>query len=243
VTGYAALELEYGAYLVIKEHNKDKVVAPVHPFYITLPVEDRHMVVKAARSADAQPVYYDIISIYPKNEPVKPPEDTPDLPDPPGNVSGRFTVVKHDEENGQIRLEGAQFKVFRAAGPDDTNTQNVTCEGMQYAVVPVRSGGGDLVLTTGSDGTASSPALPCGVYFLLETKAPDGYYGFTEAVSVTVVSDSVSDGAYVYVSNRRGSMLPSTGGPGVEGLIALGLMLTLCTAAALAFTAGRRREA
>ena len=34
VTGYAFLELDKGTYLVVEQHNAEKVKAPVAPFYI-----------------------------------------------------------------------------------------------------------------------------------------------------------------------------------------------------------------
>jgi LPXTG-motif cell wall-anchored protein len=90
-------------------------------------------------------------------------------------------------------------------------------------------------LTTGEDGRAVSPNLDCGTYFVLETKAPDGYKLPEEAVSVTVVSNALTSHVVLEVANERGAIMPETGGIGttiflvVGGILAVGAAILLVT--------------
>lgn len=226
-TGYATIPLEKGVYLVVEEHNAQKVEAPVDPFYVTvpMPVEEEPVTGEAEVDPDTDTgvsvIYRDIVSVYPKNTPVIPPDTPPVIPPAPDNVTGMFSIVKHDKDDSSIRLEGAEFNVYRPATEDDADTVIITCDGVEYAAVLVTT------LTTGTGGTATSPSLTCGPYFLVETKAPDGYDLLEEAVSVTVISSEVTQVTTVEIANQRGSILPETGGAGTHGFWFVGSVLTL----------------
>ena len=87
--------------------------------------------------------------------------------------------------------------------------------------------------------------LPIGKYYLVETKAPDGYIIRTDPVVITVSKTSVTynDGTIlsqsgsgisqigdVYqlkVTNDEGIALPNTGGPGTRFFTILGSILIL----------------
>lgn len=238
-TGYAALALNEGLYLVVEQHNTAKVVAPVSPFYVQIPMPTQAASANGESGTEVVVEYLDVVSIYPKNTPVDEPENPPEIPSPPDNVSGYFSIYKHDESDSGKALAGAQFQVFRAATEEDANPQIVTCDGVEYAVVPVTVNGSVLTLTTNENGTATSPSLTCGVYFLVETEAPAGYVLPEEAVSVTVVSSEISADRTVSVANREGTVLPETGGEGTRVLMAIGAVLTLAAAVLLV----RRRRA
>ena len=100
---------------------------------------------------------------------------------------------------------------------------------MEYAVVPVTVDGRYLILTTDENGTATSPQLICGTYFLIETEAPDGYNSLSEAVRITVKSNLVSNTEVFYIGNYPGEVLPETGGTGTKLMIAIGGVLTVIT--------------
>jgi len=228
-TGYAAAALDAGTYLVIEQHNADKTKAPVTPFYISLPMSET--VTNADGSTSVQTVK--VISVYPKNEPVAPPEEPPILPPTPDDVKGKFQILKHDEADETVVLPGARFRVYRAATAEDTDTVTVTCGGVQYAVVGVTVDGQDLILTTDENGRAISPELPCGVYYLVETQAPAGYNLPVDAVRVTLVSDLMSTVTTVTVTNQKGALLPETGGMGTAVFTVSGLLLIALAASLL----------
>lgn len=224
-TGYAMIGLDEGTYLVVEQHNTEKVEAPVTPFYITIPMT----VEKEVEGSDSETTVevVDIASVYPKNTPVQPPEEPPIVPPTPDEVKGSFTIVKHDSENVEVVLEGAVFAVYRPVTESDENTEIVEYNGVEYAVVPVLVDGEPLVLTTDENGKASSPELDCGTYFLVETKAPNGYDLLAEAVTVTTTSNLIEEVELTYIANEKGMLLPETGGLGTNGFMMIGGIMML----------------
>lgn len=233
-TGYASVALEEGIYLVVEEHDPERIKAPVEPFYIMIPMSQT--VEKEDGTTVVETV--DILSVYPKNEPVIPPEEPPVIPPIPDNVTGSFRILKYNVYDSTQLLAGAQFAVYRAATSADTQTVTITCGGIQYAVVPVTVDGATLVLTTDENGTAVSPELPCDTYFLVETKAPAGYNLPEEAFKVTVMSGELTTVSTVEIANTPGNLLPETGGMGTQVFLILGS--TLMAAAVVLLVTGRR---
>ena len=223
-TGYGAVGLDEGTYLVVEEHNAEKVVAPIDPFYITIPMYERQESEDGTTTTEAVP----IISVYPKNETVPPPEEPPITPPTPDNVNGRFAIQKHDANDSTLMLEGAQFKIYRPATESDTDTIIVTSGGIDYAVVDT-----GYTLTTDINGYACSEVLECGTYFLVETKAPAGYNLLDEAVIVTVSSSEMTSINTVQIANQRGNILPETGAEGTRMLITIGSIITVSAAVLL----------
>jgi len=208
---------------VIEQPAPDKVLAPVDPFYITLP-----MPVEVENEAGETVIrYLDIVSVYPKNTPYVPPLPPPPTPPPPHNVSGSFSILKHDAIDPAIVLSDAQFKVWRPAGPEDTVVDILLCDGINYAVVPVQVDGKDLILTTDVYGRAFSPELPCGPYFLQEIQPPRGFLPLDSAVSLTVVPGVVAEAPLIDIPNERNGILPETGGIGTAPVILAGTVMAL----------------
>lgn len=234
VTGYASLALEEGLYLVVEEHNTEMVKAPVDPFYISIPMSVSTESEDGTTTVDT----VNIVSVYPKNEPVLPPEEPPVIPPTPDNVSGFFEIVKYNSYDENQRLAGAEFAVYRAVASVEEATDTVVCDGIQYAVAPVYVNGAPLVLTTDENGTAVSPELPCDTYYLVETKAPAGFNLLTEAVKVTVRSSEMTTVSTVEIPNEPGSLLPETGGMGTRLFLILGS--TMMAAAAVLLVTGKR---
>lgn len=219
-TGYGVLALENGRYLVCEQANPEKVKEPARPFYITIPMP-------VDGSADE---YTDIASVYPKNTPSEPDDSTPELTIP-DDVSGTFSLVKHKAGDETALLEGAQFKVYRPARANDTETVTLTREGVNYAAVPVSVNGDELVLRSDENGSAVSPELPCGVYYLQETKAPAGYHKSSDMFTVTVVQALADIPPQVlFIPNSSSSLLPETGGIGTYIFIGAGAGLMIAAA-------------
>lgn len=224
-TGYGSLGLEKGTYLVVEEHNAEKVEAPVEPFYISIPMP----VEKVNGDGTVVIEVVDIVSVYPKNNLVDTPEPPPIIPPVPDDVKGRFAIVKHDVDDTSMVLEGAKFKVYRPATETDTDTETIECDGVKYIVVPVEVNGSQLILETGADGKASSPELDYGTYFLVETEAPAGYSKLEEAVDVAVTSIVVENVKITYIANEKYSILPETGGIGRNLFYTIGGIMVLVT--------------
>lgn len=233
ITGYASLSLDKGMYLVVEQHNPNKVKAPVSPFYIEVPMPVEVSGPDDGTETEIVVQYLDVVSIYPKNEPVETPDDPSDIPPYLDKVIGSFSVVKHDIRDESVKLSGASFQIFRKATADDTNVQIINYKGVRYEVAPVTVNGENLILRTDENGTATSPKLICGTYFLVETEAPDGYNVLAEAIPVMVKSELVSEIEIIHIANSPGDLFPSTGGSGTKWIIAIGSIITIITAVLL----------
>ena len=86
-------------------------------------------------------------------------------------------------------------------------------------------------LTTEADGVITFEGLKNGEYWLKETKAPEGYNILTSDVQITI-SGSVDNTASLKetetVTNKKGTLLPETGGIGTIGLTALAVAVVAC---------------
>ncbi len=215
-TGYAAAKLEMGTYLVV-EQKSSKVVAPVDPFFVKLPM---------ANPETGEMM--DIVDVSPKNVPVEPvtPPPEPDIPtDPTPDKNGTFSIIKHDVSDSTKLLSGAQFQVMRLVKDGETG-EKYTYNGVEIELIGVAgTDGATITLTTNEYGQATSPELPLGLYFLLETVAPDGYEVATEVIPVYAAAEGAV--TPVMIPNTPAPTLPETGGMGttVFYVIGAGLML------------------
>ena len=85
-------------------------------------------------------------------------------------------------------------------------------------------------VTTGDKGEATFGGLANGDYYLVETKAPDGYNQLTEPHKVTVAgssTDTTKLTAIAKVANSTGTERPSTGGMGTTVFYVLGFALVM----------------
>lgn len=244
--GYAALNLTEkglgkGIYL-ITEHKNDKVVEPVDPFYVMLPMMD-------ADSGETLKV----ISIYPKNVPVTPGEDPipPVIPEDPGNEEyGKITILKHQEGDESVVLKGAQFKVYRLATPEeieaeeakgeDSELLTTTYNETECALLPATDAEGkEVVLESDKDGLATTGDMEYGLYFLVETKAPIGYNVLEKPLAAWVTTES--EDIAVNVPNQTIFLLPETGGIGT-GIFTVAGSIIMCLALAMILFRKRTEE-
>ena len=222
-SGYASLNLtekgyDDGRYLVV-ERPSDKIEAPVDPFYVLIPWRD-----------EVTNEVIHVVTIYPKNTPVTPeeppiPPEIPDEPDQPDN--GQLSIVKHSAADEAELLPGAEFQIYRLAAADETPTITTTYQGTEVGLVPVMADGQPVVITTDENGYAVSPSLDFGLYFLVETKAPDGYNLLEEPVPVMVTASSHMAEYAVKIANMPGVELPETGGPGIVHIVGFGALLSV----------------
>lgn len=160
-----------------------------------------------------------------------------------------LTIKKVSQDNQLMLLEGAEFDLYRAAYKGESNTVTGGSGGTvdllpTGSYVKVNSSS----ITTGALGsnlgTATVSNLEPGEYYLIETKAPEGYILPTEALKFTLTRSSVtvetktgeesllegsSESTVLTVKNDSGKELPQTGGPGTIWYIVSGAFLMICS--------------
>ena len=157
---------------------------------------------------------------------------------------GVVVIEKTDADDRGKRLAGAAFQVY--ASEDDARAQRdpITVDGTDTW----RTGADGRAVIAGlrysdyADGRQLAPGDPgYRSYWLVETRAPDGYELLAEPVRVDVTSadPSIVSIEVEDVAHDAGFTLPLTGGGGTTVLSALGVLLLAGGAGYLAVT--RRR--
>ena len=220
--GYAALNLGKegkGVYLLI-EQISDKVIEPVDPFYVVVPMD-------VSQNGQSE----NIIDIYPKNQPVTTPNIPPVIPGETDPTDGAAYIIKHSSEDEKLLLSGAEFQIFRMVQDDEqvVDPVKVKYDGETISLVSVLNEGEAIKITTDENGIAKTPQLPFGLYFLIETKAPNGYTTMegVEAVPVFVTETSDQIENAVMIANQPTIYLPETGGIGTTVFTVVGCAIML----------------
>lgn len=175
--------------------------------------------------------------------------------DKPEVHTGGTNLVKVDgnsakDENGIVtyenKLAGATFKIARSVAQGETPDVTMTVGGASVDLKYVdfyANGKRDAKVsefTTSSDGKASFEGLAYGTYYLVETKAPDGYNLLAEPVSITIEKGTCNEAAAIAVENYSGFEMPETGGIGTTLYTVTGMLL-ICTAGAFLILSKKRR--
>lgn len=156
--------------------------------------------------------------------------------DEPVVYTGGLKLLKYDAKDATVYLPDAQFRIARLATDAEVaegDISKIIYEGKEINVVFCRfykdaqlQNQVDTAITD-TNGTALFNGLAYGEYYLLETKAPDGYNLLSAPVKVTVSADSHLDHATVMVANSSEFVLPSTGDRGIAIYIAVGGVILL----------------
>lgn len=190
--------LSDGVYLLVERYSP-KVVEPLPPFYVTIPSD-----------VPGQDPYN--VTVYAKNQLKDVPVVTP---------KGGIRLTKVDQASNDP-LPNAVFEIYRNAQVDELDA-GVSIPGITAKVVKVpfyldEAMTGDLVteVTSGSDGSFGIYGLVYGDYYLVEKQAPDGYNLMDEPLTITIDENSLNSSNQnpVTVYNKKGTLLPDTGGMG-----------------------------
>ncbi|MBR3552079.1 MAG: fibro-slime domain-containing protein [Clostridia bacterium] len=154
----------------------------------------------------------------------------------------RVKLLKVDAANTSTAVAGAEFDLYTVLLEDDGNGNNVPVRQTPALYTGLVSGS-DGYLKDANNNTEFD-LLP-GIYHLVETHAPLGYYSLTDPIVITVTAAGVTydDGttystggtglsfdsaANVYtlrIRNTCGFEMPATGGPGVTLIYLFGGLL------------------
>lgn len=162
-------------------------------------------------------------------------------------------------------LAGAIFRLYKTEkdAQDNTNPIAVTGSNGSYTVDPVQAGDNKQYdmesigngTTVGTNMNLKLNGLAAGDYWLVETKAPDGYSGITAPIKIAITKstdtdvnnwtiskdNTKEDDKIIDIENSAGTLLPETGGMGTILFTVVGTALILVVAAS--FVISRRKRA
>lgn len=147
-----------------------------------------------------------------------------------------------DENDKAVKLGGAKFVLRRGGAGDGKYYKGIFKEGGESGALTdiewVNNIDDATTVVTNANGAASFEGLKNGIYYLVETEAPEDYNLLKNPVEI-VVSGSASAGLTVVaeIANSEGTELPTTGGSGTAIFYLAGIILIL---ASLAFLVIRR---
>ena len=163
-----------------------------------------------------------------------PTDETHKTTTPPQKVdvyTSKIAILKVAEGSETTKLKGAEFVLYKEViSEDGTVTKQYYKRTDDHKVEWVTEQNKADVKVTGENGEASFDGLANGDYYLVETKAPDGYNRLTEPHKVTVAGSSTDTAkltATAKVANKTGAVLPSTGGMGTTIFYVLGFVLVV----------------
>ena len=193
------------------------------------------------------------------------PENTTTTPSEAETPTYPLQIHKSIRGNKDSYLAGATFQLYKTEknAQDKTSPIAVTGSNGSYTVDPVQAGDnkqydmesiGDGT-TVGKNMNLKLNGLAAGDYWLVETKAPDGYSGITAPIKITITKSGDTDVAnwtiskdstvetdkIIDIENSAGTILPGTGGMGTILFTVVGVALILVVAAS--FVISRRKRA
>ena len=145
--------------------------------------------------------------------------------------SAKIVIDKFETGKEETKLPNAKFVLYKEVTSETGKSTvyykwNDTDKKVEWVADMTAAD----VVKTDNNGAAYFKGLANGDYYLVETKAPDGYNQLTEPHKVTVagsVTDTAKLTAIAKVANSTGTELPSTGGMGTTVFYVLGAVLVL----------------
>ena len=160
------------------------------------------------------------------------------------------------KKGSEEKLAGAKFKLYKDSAENESNVIKVTGSEGNY-VVDSTSPTTEFVSVdsiTGQGYNLHVNGLAEGTYYLVETKAPDGFNKLTAPIVIKITKSTDTDvnkwtiskdgtvekDKIIDVENSTGSILPSTGGMGTIAFTVVAALLVL--GVAVSFIRDRKRE-
>lgn len=149
--------------------------------------------------------------------------DTEEHSEIPEVHTGGVKFVKVDSANTDTKLQGAEFTIYatKADAESDTNAIMTAVSGANGYFEFKGLAYGDL-----NDTNVNASRT----YYIVETKAPEGYQLVGTVKAVIVNSTSYADTSRIEITNVLKPDLPLTGGAGTTMFLVAGLLLIGCAA-------------
>lgn len=157
--------------------------------------------------------------------------------DVPVVYTGGANLLKVDKDNHATVLPGAVFQVYRMATQEEmaANVEGLTkVHGRAGSMIPVSFfDNAQLVgpkvdsVTSDAHGRIAIYGLAPGTYYLVETQAPAGYNLMDSSLALTIDATSHLESRVIEVENTSGTVLPETGGNGIQLYVVSGMALML----------------
>lgn len=186
----------------------------------------------------------------------KPGETTTTTPSEAKTPTYPLDILKKNAKNND-KLAGAKFELYRneADAKAGTNAIKVSGSDGNYVVDPTSSTTGfeSVKDVTGAGYNLRVNGLAEGTYYLVETKAPDGFNKLTAPVVIKITKSTDTDvnkwtiskdgkdesDKIIDIENSTGSLLPSTGGTGV--IVFAGVAILLVFGVVVSFIRDKRK--
>ena len=163
--------------------------------------------------------------------------------------------IKKINKNTNGLLAGAKFSLYRSEDDAKNGEHAITVTGSNgsYVVDPTSTTTEfeSVEEITGAGYNLRVNGLAEGTYYLVETKAPEGFNKLTDPIKVTITkngdaewtvkkNDSLENDKIIDVENSTGSLLPSTGGRGAIAFAVIAAVLVF--GVAVSFIRDKRKE-
>lgn len=146
--------------------------------------------------------------------------------------TAKIVIDKHDATDNNVKLDGVVFKLYKLVEGNKKYYKYTPASGTTDAKVEwVDDIAQATKITTASGGKAEIKGLENGTYYLKEISTLDGYNLLTEDKAITIAGskdDTASLEVKADISNKKGTLLPETGGMGTIGLTALAVAVVAC---------------
>ena len=146
--------------------------------------------------------------------------------------TAKIVIDKHDATDNSVKLDGVVFKLYKLVEGNKKYYKYTPASGTTDAKVEwVDDIAQATEITTAGGGKAEIKGLENGTYYLKEISTVDGYNLLTEDKTITIngsKDNTTSLEVKADISNKKGALLPETGGIGTIGLTALAVAVVAC---------------